>query len=65
VAAAIGDAARDDSDRDHNQRSRRDRETGLEKRVAHLWVRKKTKLKNMAVKAIANTNAAKFARRYV
>src|SRR5256885_1257547 len=34
VAAAIGDAARDDSDRDHNQRSRRDRETGLEKRVA-------------------------------
>jgi hypothetical protein len=34
VAAAIGDAARDDSDRDHNQRSRHDRETGLEKRVA-------------------------------
>src|SRR5207248_7128186 len=32
---------------------------------AHLCVRKKTKLKNMAVNAMANANVAMFARRYV
>src|SRR2546425_13002409 len=34
MTAAVGDAARDDGDGDHDQQSRRDRETGLEKRVA-------------------------------
>ncbi len=34
MTAAVGDAARDDRDGDHDQGSRRDRETGLEKRVA-------------------------------
>ena len=65
MTAAVGDAARDDRDGDHDQGSRRDRETGLEKRVAPPLGKKEDEVEEHGGEGDREYERARFARRYV